>query len=40
MLEDLRAIVQPGAVVAVLIVLLLMADADAAIFVATRGWPF
>ena len=38
--EDLRAMTQPGAVIAVLIVLLLMATADAAIFVATRGWPF
>lgn len=37
--EDLRAIAQPGAVIAVLIVLLLMAAADAAIFIATRGWP-
>jgi hypothetical protein len=39
MLEDLRAIAQPGAVIAVLLVLLLMAAADAAIFIATRGWP-
>ena len=38
--EDLRGIAQPGAIIAVLIVLLLMAAADAAIFIATRGWPF
>ncbi|MGX1323703.1 hypothetical protein AB7M17_007156 [Bradyrhizobium sp. USDA 377] len=38
--EDLRAIARPGAIIAVLIVLLLMAVADAAIFVATRAWPF
>ncbi|WP_256464617.1 hypothetical protein [Bradyrhizobium sp. 180] len=40
MLEDLRAIAQPGAMIAVLIILLLMAVGDAAIFIATRGWPF
>lgn len=40
MLEDLRAITQPGAVIAMAIVLLLMAVADAAIFIATKGWPF
>ncbi|WP_283844111.1 hypothetical protein [Bradyrhizobium sp. BR 10289] len=40
MFEDLRAITQPGAVIAVVLVLLLMAAADAAIFVAARGWPF
>ncbi|WP_271518516.1 MULTISPECIES: hypothetical protein [Bradyrhizobium] len=40
MLEDLRAISQPGAMIAVLIILLLMGVADAAIFLATRGWPF
>ena len=40
MLENLRAITQPGAVIAVLIILLLMAAADAAICIATRGWPF
>jgi hypothetical protein len=39
MLEDLRAILQPGALLAVVIVLLLMAVADAAIFIATKGWP-
>ncbi|WP_407188321.1 hypothetical protein [Bradyrhizobium centrosematis] len=40
MFEDLRAIIQPGAIFAVLIVLALMGAADAAIFIATRGWPF
>ena len=40
MLEDLRAITQPGAMIAVSIILLLMAVADAAIFIAARGWPF
>ena len=40
MLEDLRAITQPGAIIAVLLVLVLMAAADAAIFIAARGWPF
>ncbi|TWB60289.1 hypothetical protein [Bradyrhizobium sacchari] len=40
MLEDLRAIAQPGAIIAVIVVLLLMGAADAAIFIATRGWPF
>jgi hypothetical protein len=40
MLEDLRAIAQPGAMIAVLIVLLLIGAADAAILIATRGWPF
>jgi len=39
-LEDLCAIIQPGAIVAVLTVLLLMGAADAAIFIAARGWPF
>ncbi|MGY4629972.1 MULTISPECIES: hypothetical protein [Bradyrhizobium] len=38
--EDLRAIAQPGAIVAVLIVLLLMAAGDVAILIATKGWPF
>ncbi|WP_256565527.1 MULTISPECIES: hypothetical protein [unclassified Bradyrhizobium] len=40
MLEDLRGITQPGAVIAVLAVLLLMAGADLAIVIATKGWPF
>lgn len=37
--EDLHAIVQPGAIAAVLIVLLLMAAGDLAILIATKGWP-
>jgi len=40
MLEELRVLAQPGAMIAVVAVLLLMAAADAAIFVAARGWPF
>jgi|tagenome__1003787_1003787.scaffolds.fasta_scaffold16968404_1 hypothetical protein len=39
MLEDLRAIIQPGAIIVVLAVLLVMAVADAAIFNAAKGWP-
>jgi hypothetical protein len=40
MFEDLRAIAQPGAIISVLLVLLLMAGGDAAILIATKGWPF
>ncbi|WFU75016.1 MULTISPECIES: hypothetical protein [unclassified Bradyrhizobium] len=40
MLENIRVLAQPGATIAVLLVLLLMGAADAAIFIATRGWPF
>ncbi|WP_256466891.1 hypothetical protein [Bradyrhizobium sp. 1] len=40
MLENLRVIAQPGAMIAILVILLLMGAADAAIFVAARGWPF
>jgi hypothetical protein len=40
MLDELRVLVQPGAVIAVLAVLLLMAAGDAVIFIAVRGWPF
>ena len=40
MLEDLRAIMQPGAIIATLIVLALMGAADVAILIAARGWPF
>ncbi|MGY3074193.1 hypothetical protein ACVWZZ_000564 [Bradyrhizobium sp. LM6.10] len=40
MLDELRVLVQPGAVTAVLAVLLLMAAGDAVIFIAVRGWPF
>ena len=39
MLEELRVLAQPGAIVAVVAVLLLMGVADAAIFIATTGWP-
>lgn len=38
--EDLHAIAEPGAIVAVLIVLLLMAVGDVAILIAAKGWPF
>ncbi|WP_407114455.1 hypothetical protein [Bradyrhizobium sp. LMG 9283] len=40
MLEALRVLAQPGAIIAVLAVLLLMAAADAAIVIAAKGWPF
>ena len=40
MLEELRVLAQPGAMIAVLIVLLLMAVGDAAIVIADKGWPF
>jgi len=40
MLDELRVLVQPGAIIAALAVLLLMAAGDAAIFIAARGWPF
>jgi hypothetical protein len=39
MLEALRVLAQPGAIVATLAILVLMAAADAAILVAARGWP-
>ncbi|WP_283809409.1 hypothetical protein [Bradyrhizobium pachyrhizi] len=39
MLEELRVITQTGAIVATLLVLLLLAAADVAIFVAVKGWP-
>lgn len=39
-LEELRALGQPGAIIAVLAVLLLMAAGDAAIIIAAKGWPF
>ena len=39
MLDEFRATAQPGAIVATLLVLLLFAAADAAIFVAVKGWP-
>lgn len=40
MLEELRVLAQPGAMIAVIAILLLMAAGDAAIFVAAKGWPF
>jgi hypothetical protein len=40
MLEQLRILGQPGALIASALVLLLMAAGDAAIAVAAKGWPF
>jgi hypothetical protein len=40
MREELRVLAEPGAIIAIVAVLLLMAAADLAIFVAARGWPF
>jgi hypothetical protein len=40
MLEELRVLAQPGAMIALVAILLLMAAGDAAIFIAARGWPF
>jgi hypothetical protein len=40
MLENLRVLIQPGAIVALMLVLLLMAAADTAIVVSIKGWPF
>lgn len=40
MLEELRVLIQPGAIIAVLAVLLLMASGDVAIVIAAKGWPF
>nr|WP_283827024.1 hypothetical protein [Bradyrhizobium diazoefficiens] len=40
MLEELHVFAQPGAIVAGLAVLLLMAGGDAAIVIAVKGWPF
>jgi len=40
MVEELRVLVQPGAVIAIVAVLLLMAAGDAAIMIAAKGWPF
>lgn len=39
MLRDLSVLVQPGAIIAIVLVLLLMAAGDAAIAVAVKGWP-
>ncbi|WP_276326292.1 hypothetical protein [Bradyrhizobium yuanmingense] len=40
MLEDLRVLAQPGAIVAVAAVLLLMAGGGVSILIAAKGWPF
>jgi hypothetical protein len=40
MIEQLRVLIQPGAVIAVTAILLLMAAGDAAITIAVKGWPF
>jgi hypothetical protein len=40
MLDSLRVLTEPGAIVAIIAILLLMAAGDAAIFIATKGWPF
>jgi hypothetical protein len=40
MLGELRVLAQPGAIIASLAVLLLMAAGDAAIVIAVKGWPF
>ena len=40
MLDDLRVLAQPGALIAVLLTLLMIAVGDAAITIATKGWPF
>jgi hypothetical protein len=40
MLEELRVLAQPGAMIATVAVLLLMAAGDAAITIAVKGWPF
>jgi hypothetical protein len=39
MLEEIRVLAQPGAIIATLAVLLLMAAGDAAIVIAAKGWP-
>ncbi|WP_256464352.1 hypothetical protein [Bradyrhizobium sp. 21] len=39
MREDIRVLAQPGAMIAILAVLLLMAVGDAAIVIAAKGWP-
>jgi hypothetical protein len=40
MLEDLRVLTQPGAIVAVSAILLLMAGGSVPILIAAKGWPF
>jgi hypothetical protein len=39
MREDLRVLLQPGAIIAIALVLLMMAAGDLAIIVADKGWP-
>jgi hypothetical protein len=39
MREDLGVLTQPGALIAIALVLILMAVADLAIIVADKGWP-
>jgi hypothetical protein len=39
MIEELRVLLQPGALIAVVLVLLLMAGGDVAIATAIKGWP-
>ena len=39
MLDDLRVLAQPGALIAIVLTLLMIAVGDAAIFIATKGWP-
>ena len=40
MLDSLGVLTEPGAIVAIIAILLLMAAGDAAIFIAAKGWPF
>lgn len=40
MLEQLRVFAQPGAIIATVLVLLVMAAGDAAMAIAAKGWPF
>jgi hypothetical protein len=40
MLQELRVLAQPGAIVAITLVLLIMAAGDLAILLADKGWPF
>ena len=39
MREHLGVLVQPGAIIAIVLVLLMMAAGDLAIIVADKGWP-
>jgi hypothetical protein len=38
--HEFAAFAQPGALIAVLLVLLVMSAGDAAMAIAARGWPF